>query len=156
MNTLGWIMDNTLWLNVDNMQMIFSFLQESILRWNAFVNYWVIVLVQDENKTICVPKWRGIWKIATQTGLHSLVAAYVVLPQGQDRTHLNCFVLIAGSKCQAIVHISLCLIRNDCIGTPRATNCDLLFWRVLFCKQQQKKGAKFDYQHHLLLQKLCG
>lgn len=39
--------------------MIFIFPCDSVWRWSAFVNYWVIVLVQDENTTACVPTWRA-------------------------------------------------------------------------------------------------
>lgn len=103
-------------------------------------------------------KWRGIWKIATQTGLYSLFAAYVVLPWGQDRTHLNCFILIAGSKCQTTVHISLCLIRNDCIGAPRATNCDVFILKGVILQTKNKKVQSLIisticcYRSHVLSQ----
>lgn len=108
------------------MHMIFSFPWDSILRWSVFLNYWLIVLVQDENKTICAPTWRGIWRTATEeNGLSRLFVVSISLPQGQDLTTLNCFILIAGSKCQRSTHILFCLIRNDCIEPPCAISCNV-------------------------------
>lgn len=143
-NTQGWILDNFLQQNMDNVHAIFTFPWDSILRWSAFLNYWLIVLVQDENKTICVPTWRGVWRTATvENGLSRLFAVSISLPQGQDHTTLNCFILIAGSKCQPSTHILFCLIRNDCIEPPCAISCNVyLSGGWYFTKNNKAKKIK--------------
>lgn len=108
-NPLGLILDNFKQQNVDNILMIL------VLRWSAILNYELIVLVQDENKIICVRMWRGFWRTATtENGLSHLFVVSISLPQRQDHTPMNCFISIAGSKCQPSTRIIFCLIRNDC------------------------------------------
>lgn len=113
-NPQGVMLDEFMQQNVNNMHTILPFPRDTILGWSGSPNYRLIVLVQDENKTICVPTWRGFWRTATtESRLSHLFVVSISLPQRQDHTPMNCFISIAGSKCQPSTRIIFCLIRND-------------------------------------------
>lgn len=74
------------WITTWTLQsMIFSFPWDTTLRWSAFLSYWLIVLVQDEDKAIWVATWRGILRTTTEeNGLSCLSVVYISFPQGWD------------------------------------------------------------------------